>query len=65
MKEEKKDCQEIGENKASKVSRDIWVFQEMQVKKENRVRLEKLVSPVSLDFLVKQEDQVILDYLVK
>jgi hypothetical protein len=62
---ERKVCQEIGENKVSKESRDIWVFQEMPVKKENKVNKEGLESQVSQDLLVKQVDQVILVYLVK
>jgi len=65
VKEEKKVYQEIGENKVSKESRDIWVFQEMLVKKENKENMEGLENLVSQDLLESQEDQVILVYLVK
>jgi hypothetical protein len=65
VKEEKKDYQEIGENKVSKENRDIWVFQEMPVKKENKVSKEGLENLVSLDLLAKQGDPVILVYPVK
>jgi hypothetical protein len=65
VKEEKKDCQEIVENKVSKVNRGIWVFLEMLVKKENKVNKEGLENPVSQDSLVKQGDPVILVYPVK
>ena len=65
MKEEKKVCQEIVENKVSKENRDTWVFQEMLVKKENKVSKEGLENLVSLDLLAKQGDPVILVYPVK
>ena len=65
MKEEKKVCQEIGENKVSKVNRDTWVFLEMPVKRENKVSKGELESQVSQDLQVKQVDQVILVYPVK
>jgi hypothetical protein len=65
VSEAKKVCQEIGENKVSKVNRDTWVFPEMPVKKENKVNKEGLVNLVSLDLLESQEDQVILVYPVK
>ena len=65
MKEEKKVCQEIGENRVSKENRDIWVFQEMPVKKENKVNKEELESQVSQDLLENQEDLAILVYPVK
>lgn len=60
VREVKKGCQEIEENKANKANRDIWVFQEMPVKKENKANKEELENLVSLDFLVKQEDPEIL-----
>jgi hypothetical protein len=65
VKEEKKDCQEIGENKVSKGNRDIWEFQEMPVKKVSLGSREGLENLVSLDLLESQEDQVILVYPVK
>jgi hypothetical protein len=65
VSEAKKVCQEIGENKVSKVNRDTWVFPEMPVKKENKVSKEELENLVSLDLLESQEDQVILVYPVK
>jgi hypothetical protein len=65
VKEEKKDCQEIGENKVSKVNKGIWVFQEMLVKKVSLVSKEGLENLVSLDLLAKQGDPVILVYPVK
>lgn len=65
VKEEKKDCQEIGENKVSKVNRDTWVFLEMPVKKVSLGSKEGLENLVSLDLLESQEDQVILVYPVK
>lgn len=65
MKEEKKVCQEIVENKVSKENKDIWVFQEMPVKKVSLENLEDRESPVSQDFQENQEDLVILVYPVK
>jgi len=65
VSEAKKVCLEIEENRVSKENKDIWVFQEMLVKKESKENKEGLESPVSQDFLENQEDQVILDYLVK
>jgi hypothetical protein len=65
VKEEKKDYQEIGENKVSKVNRDTWVSLEMPVKKENKVSKEGLENLVSLDLLESQGDPVILVYPVK
>jgi hypothetical protein len=62
---EKKDYQEIEENKVNKVSRDIWVFQEMLVKKVNLENLEEQVNLENLDFQENLEDLVILVYLVK
>jgi len=60
VKEEKKVCQEIVENKVSKENKDIWVFQEMPVKKVSLENLEDRESPVSQDFQENQEDLVIL-----
>jgi hypothetical protein len=65
VSEAKKVCQEIVENKVSKESRDIWVFQEMPVKKVSLGSKEGLENLVSLDLLESQEDQVILVYPVK
>ena len=65
MSVERKVCREIEENKVSKVNRDIWVFLEMPVKKENKVSKEGLENLASQDLLVKQGDQVILVYPVK
>lgn len=62
---ERKDCQEIGENKANKENKDIWVFPVKQEKKENRVSLEEQENQVSLDFQENQEDQEILVCQVK
>jgi hypothetical protein len=62
---ERKGCQEIGENKVSKESRDIWVFQEMPVKKVSLGSKEGLENPVSQDSLAKQGDPVILVCRVK
>jgi hypothetical protein len=62
---EKKDCLEIEVNKVSKVSRDIWVFQEMLEKKVNLENLEEQVSLASQDFQENLEDPVIQVYLVK
>jgi hypothetical protein len=62
---ERKDYQEIEENKENKENRDIWVFQEMPVKKENRVSQEELENLASQDLLENQEDRVILVFLVK
>ena len=65
MSEAKKVCQEIGENKVSKVNRDTWVFLEMPVKKVSLGSKEGLENLVSLDLPESQEDQVILVYPVK
>jgi len=65
VSEAKKVCQEIGENKVSKVNRDTWVFLEMPVKKVSLGSKEGLENLVSLDLPESQEDQVILVYPVK
>ncbi len=62
---ERKVYQEIGENKVSKENRDIWVFQEMPVKKVSLGSKGELENLGSQDLLVKQEDLEILVYPVK
>jgi hypothetical protein len=62
---ERKVYQEIVENKVNKESRDIWVFQEMPVKKVSLGSKGELESQVSRDSQVKQEDLEILVYPVK
>ena len=56
---ERKDYLEIEESKVNKVSRDIWVFQEIPVKKENLEDLVILVYLVKWEIKVFQVNQVI------